>query len=327
MTGFSTWHPAATLAILQARAELLAKIRAFFRQVGVLEVETPACSFHAATDSALASFRIDYTGPGAPPGRGLYLHTSPEFAMKRLLAAGSGPIYQICKVFRDGERGRLHHPEFSLLEWYRPGFDHLRLMDEVAALVNAVLPEPRPVERLSYGEAFRRYLAIDPHRLSADELRACAKSQGIAGVDDLDLEGRDAWLDLLLSHCIEPRLGRGALCFLYDYPASQAALARVRPGEPPLAERFELYIEGLELANGFHELADAAEQRRRFERDLQRRRMAGKPAVPLDENLLAALEKGLPDCAGVALGLDRLLMVITQAAHIDQVLAFPIERA
>lgn len=326
MTEEADWRPTAPLANLRARARLLADIRGFFQQAGVLEVETPACSFHAGTDPSLASFHLDYTGPGAQ-GRALYLHTSPEFPMKRLLAAGSGPIYQICKVFRNGERGRLHNPEFSLLEWYRPGFDHHHLMDEVAELVNAVLPEPRPVERFTYGALFRLHLAIDPHLASVDELKACAQSQGISGVADLDLPGRDAWLDLLLIHCIEPELGRGSLCFVYDYPASQASLARVRPGEPPVAERFELYMEGVELANGFHELADAAEQRWRFEQDLARRRVEGLPEVPMDEGLLAALEAGLPDCSGVALGIDRLLMLIAGAKRLDEVLAFPLERA
>ncbi|HEC15557.1 MAG TPA: EF-P lysine aminoacylase GenX [Sedimenticola sp.] len=321
------WRPTASLEALQVRARLLAEIRAYFAGAGVLEVETPACSFHAATDPALDSFRISYTGPGAPAGRPLYLHCSPEFPMKRLLAAGSGAIYQICKVFRDGERGRLHNPEFSLLEWYRPGLDHHGLMAEVADLVNRVLPESRPVEYLSYAEAFQRRLGLDPHAATMAELRACAAGQGIPEAGALELPSRDAWLDLLLTHCIEPGLGRGCLCFVYDYPASQASLARIRPGDPPLAERFELYVEGMELANGFHELTDAAEQRRRFERELGRRRAQRRHAVPIDENLLAALEAGLPDCAGVALGVDRLLMQITGAQRIDEVLAFPLERA
>lgn len=325
MTSGSAWQPTAPLANLQARAKLLADIRRFFQQAGVLEVETPACSFHATTDPALESFRLDYNGPGAE-GRPLYLHTSPEFPMKRLLAAGCGAIYQICRVFRNGERGRLHNPEFSLLEWYRPGFDHHRLMEEVAALVNAVLPVPRPVEGFSYGEVFQHHLGLDPHHLTDDELRNVARAN-IEGAADLALEGRDAWLDLLLTHCIEPHLGRGHLCFIYDYPASQASLARVRLDDPPVAERFELYMEGMELANGFRELADAKEQRRRFENDLERRRCDGLAEMPLDEQLLTALEAGLPDCAGVALGLDRLLMQVVGARRIDEVLAFPLERA
>ncbi len=322
-----SWRPSANRPMLAARAELLAGIRRFFSRAGVLEVETPVCSARATTDPALKSLETDFSGPGAPAGKRLYLHTSPEFPMKRLLAAGSGPIYQVCRVFRDGESGRLHNPEFTLLEWYRPGYDLDAMMRETAELVNSLLPQPRAVERLSYGEAFRRHLGIDPHSGTADDLRAEAMRAGIAGSDALMLPDRDAWLDLLLTHAVEPYLGRGNLTLLYDYPATQAALARVRPGDPPVAERFELYAEGMELANGFQELADAKEQRRRFEADLEKRQREGKESIPMDENLLAALESGLPDCCGVALGVDRLLLLITGAGRIDEVLAFPLERA
>jgi lysyl-tRNA synthetase class 2 len=327
MTEKADWRPSASLANLQARAKLLADIRRYFQQADVLEVETPACSFHASTDPVLESFRLDYTGPGAPKGRELYLHTSPEFPMKRLLAAGSGPIYQICKVFRNGERGRLHNPEFTMLEWYRPGFDHHRLMDEVADLVNSVLPESWPVKQFTYAELFQRHLDIDPHRATVAELKVCAERQGIVGVSGLDLPERDAWLDLLLTHCIEPHLGRGSLCFVYDYPESQASLARIRLGEPAVAERFELYMEGVELANGFYELADAVEQLCRFEQDLAQRQAEGLSEVPMDEHLLSALKAGLPDCAGVALGIDRLLMQVVGAERLDEVLAFSLEQA
>jgi lysyl-tRNA synthetase class 2 len=292
-----------------------------------MEVETPVCSAYGGTDPALASLTSRYTGPGAPQGQDLFLHTSPEFPMKRLLAAGCGPIYQICRVFRDGEAGRLHNPEFTLLEWYRPGFDHHRLMEELAELINSLLPEPRPVERLSYGELFQRYLAINPHRARVDELRQCAEGNNIPGVDSLQLAERDGWLDLLLSHLIEPELGRDRLTFVYDYPASQASLARLREGDPPVAQRFELYMGGMELANGFFELTDAQEQRHRFAADNSRRQREGLPQVPMDEHLLAALKRGLPECAGVALGIDRLLMVLTGASHIREVLAFPLDRA
>jgi len=308
------------------RARLLAQIRAFFHQQGVMEVETPVCSRSATTDPTIQSLVTRYTGPGAPSGVPLYLHTSPEFPMKRLLAAGSGPIYQLCKVFRDGESGRLHNPEFTLLEWYRPDFDHHRLMDEVEQLVQRVLPEAQPVRRISYRELFEQLLGLNPHDATAGQLRNLALQQGVPGIEQLELPHRDAWLDLLMTHCIEPALGAG-LCFVYDYPASQAALARVRPGDPPVAERFELYIDGIEVANGFHELADAAEQRRRFEQALQARSEAGQPLVPMDELLLAALARGLPDCAGVALGIDRLFMRAIGATHIDQVIAFPLTRA
>ncbi|MES9960602.1 MAG: EF-P lysine aminoacylase EpmA [Sedimenticola sp.] len=327
MTPTGDWQPTATLEMLKARASLLEQVRSFFRQAGVLEVETPACSVHGTTDPAIDSITGRYTGPGAPRGRTLYLHTSPEFPMKRLLAAGSGPIYQVCKVFRDGESGRLHNPEFTLLEWYRPGFDHHRLMDEVERLVLSLFDAPLRVERMSYGEVFQKYLAIEPHHATAEMLRQAALQQQVPGADSLELPDRDAWLDLLMSHCIESQLGQGGLCFIYDYPASQASLSRIRNDEPPVAERFELYMDGLELANGFHELSDATEQRKRFEQDLEKRADSGKPPVPMDEHLLAALEQGLPSCAGVALGIDRLLMRVTGATHVDQVLAFPIDRA
>ena len=327
MSESDLWRPSASLETLRARAELLAKIRDFFRQAGVLEVETPACSRFGVTDPAIESFTTRYTGPGAARGADRYLQTSPEFPMKRLLAAGSGPIYQLCKVFRNGERGRLHNPEFTLLEWYRPGFDHHALMDEMSLLLQSLSPQPLTEERLSYAEAFQRYLQVDPHIASAKQLRSYAIEQGIAGAEGLSLEGRDAWLDLLLTHCIEPHLGVDGICFLYDYPASQAALSRIRPGEPPVAERFELYMGGVELANGFHELTDGDEQRERFQQDNRRRRSQGLPEVPMDEYLLTALAAGMPRCAGVALGVDRLLMVLQKIPRIQAAMAFSEEHA
>jgi lysyl-tRNA synthetase class 2 len=309
--------------MIQARADLFARLRAFFAAAGVLEVETPILSQAAVTDPALASLSVG----GVGPARSLYLQTSPEFPMKRLLAAGSGPIYQICKVFRDDERGRLHHPEFSLLEWYRPGWDPRRLMDEVAALTRVALQRPTmPVERIAYRELFLQRLHLDPWSATVEDLRGAALAAGIADAASLDLDA-DAWLDLLLTHCLEAGLGRDGMTFLVDYPPSQAALARIRPGTIPVAERFELYLEGVELANGFQELTDAAEQRARFQADLAQRRRRGQPEPPLDERLLAALAAGMPECSGVALGLDRLLMMATGIDRIDGVLAFPVERA
>jgi lysyl-tRNA synthetase class 2 len=327
VSGAADWRPTARLEVLAARAGVLGAIRGFFQQAGVLEVETPALSFAAGTDPALASLSTTYTGPAAPQGAALHLHTSPEFAMKRLLAAGSGPIWQLCRVFRDGERGRQHNPEFTLLEWYRPGFGLHDLMDEVAALLRGVLGDGLAEERLSYAQAFDRALGIDPHRADVDTLRAAARDAGVAGADALDLSGRDAWLDLLMSHCVEPHLGAAGMTFVHDFPASQAALAQVRDGDPPVAERFEVYVRGIELANGFHELADADQQRRRFAADNARRRATGLPEMPVDERLLAALAAGLPDCCGVALGVDRLVMLATGATRIDEVIAFPLERA
>ncbi len=316
------WRPSASFANLRLRAQILAQIRAFFAARGVLEVETPALSGATVTDLHLASLETRCRA-GAAGERTLYLQTSPEFAMKRLLAAGSGPIYQLARAFRDGEAGRRHNPEFTLLEWYRPGLDHHGLMDEMEALLSEILGTG-PAVRLSYAELFEERLGVDPHAASPLELAAAARAAGLA--DPLDLD-RDGWLDLLLAVVLEPGLGRGRPAFLYDFPASQAALARVRPGPPAVAERFEVFVEGVELANGFHELADPAEQRRRFERDLERRRERGLPAVPIDEHLLAALAAGLPPCAGVALGVDRLVMLAAGASSLAEVLAFPVDRA
>lgn len=320
------WRPSAGLEALRARAAMLHCIRGFFAEAGVLEVETPIASRAAGTDPALESLVTRWHGPGsAAAGLGLYLQTSPEFPMKRLLAAGSGPIYQVCKVFRDGERGRRHHPEFSLLEWYRPGWGYHDLMAEVAALVRRVLGRADlPVEQLTYRGLFRERLGLDPWTASPEALAACAAAAGIAGALDLD---RDGWLDLLLTHRLEAGLGVGRLTFLCDYPPSQAALARLRVEEVTVAERFELYLDGVELANGFQELTDAPLQRARFMADLEVRRNQGRSQPPLDAAFLAALAAGLPAAAGVALGLDRLLMAVLGVRDIDAVLAFPVERA
>lgn len=324
------WRPSATLETVRSRARLLTQIRAFFAARAVLEVETPVLSRAAGTELHLQSFTTRYSGPSAPPDGLLYLHTSPEYPMKRLLAAGSGSIYQISKVFRDGEAGRRHNPEFTLLEWYRIGFDHLRLMDEVEALVTSVLQEVlslRDTQRLSCREAFMRYAGIDPHTADTAALAGCVRRHGITVPTEMESADRILWLDLLMTHVVEVQLGRDCLCFIYDYPADQASLARIRPGTPALAERFELYVNGVELANGFHELADSAEQRRRFEQDNIARQARGLPVLPIDEHLLAALAHGLPDCAGVALGLDRLVMLAVDARSIQDVIAFPLDRA
>jgi len=304
-----------------ARARLMEDLRAYFSRCQVLEVETPSVSVHGVTDPAIDSCRLHDDCSGR------YLHTSPEFPMKRLLAAGSGAIFQTCRVFRAGERGRLHNPEFSLLEWYRPGFDHHRLMDDVASLLRHVTDSDLPETRLSYAELFEKHAGIDPHLATSDTLRKKALDLGLADAVRLQLPDRDAWLDLLLTHCIEPVMPRDRMLFVYDYPVTQAALARVRTGEPPVAERFELYLGGMELANGFHELTDPVEQRARFQAELEERESFGKPLIAMDEHLLDALSSGLPDCSGVALGLDRLLMWLCGATHIDQVLAFAYERA
>ena len=320
------WRPRADHAALHARARLLADLRAFFAERGVLEVETPVLSAAANPDPAIEPLHLDADLTSEGTAR-WYLQTSPEFPMKRLLAAGSGPIYQVCKVFRSDERGRRHHPEFTMLEWYRPGFTLDELMDEVAALVRGLCGNRRlPDERITYRDLFRVRLGVDPWTASLAELCAVADANGVAGADALFLD-RDGWLDLLLTHCLEADLGRDRLTFVYDYPPSQAALARIAPGDPPVARRFELYWQCMELANGFDELTDAQEQRRRFRQDLAQRAERSQEPLPADGRLLAALDHGLPGCAGVALGLDRLLLCLLHADHIDQVVAFPVERA
>lgn len=323
-TPAAPWRPSATLERLRVRAALLARTRAFFAARGVLEVDTPHLVHSPVSDVHIHCASVQL-GAGAAP---LYLHTSPEYAMKRLLAAGSGDIYQICHVVRGFEAGRLHNPEFVLIEWYRTRFTLEALMDEVDALVRALLGDAAgdfTTQRVSYREAFQSALELDPFTASdaalADAARTLAPSATAAQCD------RDGLLELLMGARVGPALGRHALTFVHGYPASQAALARIDAQDPRRALRFELYCEGLELANGFHELADAREQRRRFEADNAERTRRGLPVAAPDERLLAALESGLPDCAGVALGFERLMMLATGARHIEEVLAFPTAQA
>lgn len=323
--GGDCWRPAAGLESLRLRARLKGRIRRFFDSRDLLEVDTPILSTAAATDPQIESLRTRIAGDPRPR----YLQTSPEFPMKRLLAADTGDCWQLARVFRDGERGRLHCPEFDLLEWYRIGMDHHRLMDEVADLVRATVAAERTVpavSKLSYRDAFVRYVGLDPLASRVSQLRRAAEEAGVS-VTGLDPDDRDGWLDALLTGAVVPALPSDRLVFIHAWPASQAALARLESGDPAVACRFELYWDGIELANGYHELADAAEQRARFATDLERRRASAGPAVPADGRLLAALETGLPDCAGVALGFDRLVLLAAGAGCIDAVLAFPPERA
>jgi elongation factor P--(R)-beta-lysine ligase len=318
-----SWLPTATRETLLRRAAMLAGVRAFFAARRVLEVETPILSAAAVSDPQLESLATRIAGL---PGE-FYLQTSPEYSMKRLLAAGSGDIYQICKVFRDEQRGRWHNPEFTMIEWYRLGFDDAALMDEVEALVGSLLKPQRtlpPAERLNYSTALERHAGVDAYQSSDADLAAAAQRHGIVCDARLD---RDARLDLLMGLVVGPRLGRDRPCFICDYPASQAALARIRPGLPAVAARFELYLDGVELANGFHELQDAAEQRARFSRDLNTRRERDQRQRPIDEHLLAALAHGMPDCAGVALGFDRLVALALSADALGQAMAFTVDNA
>jgi lysyl-tRNA synthetase class 2 len=319
----ASWRPTATLGTLRRRAAALAVTREFFRARNVLEVETPALVNAPVSDVNLASARVDVPGHGAP----LYLHTSPEYAMKRLLAAGSGDIYQICRVFRGAERGRQHNPEFTMVEWYRLGFSLEDLMSEVAALTRAMLAMPEvPVEFVSYREAVQRHAGLDPIEAPVEELQRAAHSLGL-DPKRAAAAGRDELLDLLVGARVGPALGFHSLTFVHRYPASQAALARLDPADPRVALRFELYFRGVELANGYHELASGAEQRLRFAADQDHRAHHALAVNLIDQHLLAALDAGLPDCSGVALGFDRVLMLATGASHIDEVIAFPVERA
>lgn len=345
------WRPTATRAMLEQRAALMARARRFFADRGVLEVDTPVVVNAAVTDVHIHSARVHLASEGFEPSKSAqhpyFLHTSPEYAMKRLLASGSGDIFQICHVVRGFERGRLHNAEFTLIEWYRIGFSLDDLMSEVDALVRDLLgprSAGRSSERITYRESFLRELQLDPFSASMGELQQAAKTLGFTGSGGSggstgptgttgaaaaagNGSDRDELLELLMGALIGPRLGANALTFVRGYPASQAALAQLDPTDPRAALRFELYSEGVELANGFHELASASEQRSRFEHDIEARRRLGLPAFTPDEHLLAALEAGLPGCSGVALGFDRTLMLATGAKSIDEVLPFPTERA
>lgn len=309
--------PSGRLGYLKERARILNEVRAFFMVREVLEVETPLLGRGGTTDFHLRPFASRYEPDGGAP-LPLFLQTSPELFMKRLLAHGSGPIWQCCKAFRNGEHGSRHNPEFTILEWYRPGWGYRDLMDEVGFLMTRLLGSPTP-RAITFQEAFETAVGLDPHRADGPALADAARRAGIeAAFPESD---RDAWLDLILAERIEPGLGRGTPTFLIDYPPDRAALARVRPGDPPVAERFELYIDGIELCNGFQELVDVPEQRRRLDAVNARRVAAGLDALPLDEEFLAALG-AMPACAGVAVGLDRVVLLATGARELSEVLAF-----
>ena len=322
----SDWRTSAGMDAMRLRARLYAAIRAFFAARDVLEVETPVLSRAGNTDPNIASFHLQFSGrtDGAPHTR--WLRTSPEFPLKRLLAAGIGDCYELGRVFRNGEAGGRHNPEFTMLEWYRLGFDHRAMMDEAAQLVQdalALVGRTARYECVAYRDLYARHLGIDPMQADEATLRSAL---GDVVIDPTGLT-RDDWLDLLMTHRLQPMFPRDRLLAVYDYPASQCALARIRHGETPVAERFELYLGSLELANGYHELLDADEQRARFDRDIRVRVARGDNTPPIDQALLAALAEGLPACAGVALGVDRLLMAMLETERIADVLAFDFGRA
>jgi lysyl-tRNA synthetase class 2 len=316
----TAWRPTASLGTLELRARMLRAAREYFAATHTLEVETPTLSAAAVTDVHLSSVRTQACG------KDYYLQTSPEYAMKRLLASGCGDIYQIARVYRDGESGRYHNPEFTMIEWYRIGIDHHALMTDVEQLLGSLLPAHRSserAERISYRDAVQLHAGVDALDDPPSVLIASLNQAGIDVPVGLE-QRRDACLDLIMSTLVAPHLGRERLTFIHDYPASQAALARVHGR---IASRFEAYLDGIELANGFHELVDVKEQRKRFEADNADRQQRGLPIMPIDEHFLTALDHGLPECAGVALGFDRLVMCASDAKHIDDVIAFPFARA
>lgn len=319
MPSLPDFRPSASLAALQKRAALLHKLREFFHERGFIEVETPLLASEIIPELHIEP--IDAEG-------GQFLQSSPELHMKRLLAAGAKSIFQVTRSFRGGERGQLHNPEFTIVEWYRSGDDMYAGIDLLDELIQTLLETP-PVKRTTYAEAFERTLSISPHAAMPNDLSAAAKQVGVAAPAGMNQQDCDEWLNLLLATRVESELGSDRPEVLYHYPASQASLAKVvtSPQGYEVAERFELYYRGIELANGFHELADAVELRNRFEAVNAARAADGRRALPMPERLFAALEHGLPDCTGVALGFDRIVMLALGAALIDEVVAFPHEKA
>jgi len=318
-----TWRPSASLDTLKKRAQLIQHIRAFFYKRNVMEVETPLLCQHTVTDPHIESFQSEFNF--SPLSQTYFLQTSPEYAMKRLVSAGSGAIFQICKAFRNGEVGSQHNPEFSILEWYRPGFTHHDLMQEVDALFQHVL-HTQPADQCRYRDLFLTHLQFDPFTIEKNALQQQVQTH-CPGIDTHSLSHDDA-LTILLTHCIEPHLGRDKPIFIYDYPASQCALATLRHEKThDVAQRFELYYKGKECANGFHELTNAAEQQQRFEKNQQQRQANNQFIPAIDSRFIDALQAGLPACAGVAVGIDRLMMLALSTNDINDVISFDFSRA
>lgn len=317
------WQPTAPIKNLLTRAKIIAEIRRFFTDRGLLEVETPVLSEFGVTDVHLSTFKTEFIAPFHRQSKPLWLITSPEYHMKRLLAAGSGAIFQICRVFRNEEAGPRHNPEFTMLEWYRPHFDMYRLINEVDDLLQQIL-DCEPAESLSYQFAFQQYVGLDPLSAAKTELIAKAKEQHFVGAEN---EDRDTLLQFLFSTLVEPEIGKTRPVAVYHFPAAQAALAQISSEDHRVAERFEFYYKGLELANGFNELTDVKEQFSRFEQDNRQREKMGLPQQAIDRRLLGALQAGIPNCAGVALGVDRLMMIALNAERIEEIMAFSINNA
>lgn len=312
----SDWQPSASLDIIRQRAEYYKTIRRFMEERDIMEVQTPIFSNSGNTDPNLSSFNTQFHSPDDKNPITFYLNTSPEFAMKRLLAAGSGSIYQICKVFRDYEAGIHHQPEFTMLEWYRIGYDHHQLMDDLSDLLSRF--GFYSVERMLYSDVFESCTGVHPHLADSKTLLEKAKNYGL----ETNAVDRGLLLDFIFTQSIAPALTGDKAVILFDFPACQASLAKIRNDEYPVAERFELFIDGVEIANGFHELCDAKEQMSRFEEDNRKRKIKGQNEMPIDKRLVNSLEHGLPECAGIAVGLDRLFMKMKGRNSIEEVVTF-----
>jgi lysyl-tRNA synthetase class 2 len=329
------WKPTASLRILKKRANMLRQARCFFSDRNVLEVETPILTQAGSSDPYMANVRCRLA---THPGEDFFLQTSPESAMKRMLAAGCPDIFQICKVFRDTELGSLHQPEFTMIEWYRRAFTLDKMIEETCSFIMALCrADPQETNRsplgtrnvYCYQDLFQTVAGLDPVEANLQELAECASQKtGLVTPEFAEQLGQDrkAWLDYLMSHLIIPELPRAGLVVIRDYPAEQAALARLKPDDERFAERFEIFFAGLELANGYHELREPDEQRRRFEKDRRQRSRAGKQDMPIDAALLAALEAGLPDCCGVAVGFDRLMMSLYGLTDITESISFGLQQ-
>lgn len=326
MQNSTPWQPSCSIELLQLRARMLSNIRVFFAERNVLEVETPLLSHASGTDAQLDFFTSIYET--SSHSQALFLQTSPEFAMKRLLAAGSGSIYQICKAFRNGEFGRFHNPEFTILEWYRVGFDLAQLINEVENLFDALFDgKLNAPQRVIYQAIFEQFTGLNALIFSLNDYSNFAKQANFPDAISICGESHALWLDFLFSFCVQPHLGKNGLCSVYGYPACQSSLARLSVENPLITERVEVFINGIELGNGFYELTDVAEQNQRFDAEIKTRQRENLPAAVKDERLLAALENGLPDCSGIALGLDRVLMVLANSPAIAEVLSFEFLRA
>ncbi|MDT9587233.1 MAG: elongation factor P--(R)-beta-lysine ligase [Candidatus Arsenophonus melophagi] len=326
MSKIVNWKPSASISNLLTRSKIIAEIRRFFIDRGVLEVETPILSQYTVTDVHLVPFETQFISPVINKGIKFYMITSPEYHMKRLIAAGSGPIYQIIKAFRNKEKGRYHNPEFTMLKWYRPHYDMYQLIDEVDDLLQQIF-RCNQAERISYQQAFQRYLNINPLTLELEkkQLRDTALKLGL---HDAEIEeDKDVLLHFLFSSEIEPHLGKDKPIIIYHFPASQAALSKISKEDLRVAERFKVYFKGIELANGFQELKDSQEQRKRFEHNNKMRKNLDLPVQPFNKRLITVLDTAIPDCAGVAIGIDRLVMLVLSAEKISDVISFSIERA